>query len=115
MSGARRGPEGGHAGSGQGGFHRWSVVDVATVLVRGARTVPHGWALVVEAEPGLDRVVGDEVVVPWEIEPEISSVDRSGGPQGDGEHDHEGAVLVGGGLEMLRVGWVGYRWGPEVD
>ena len=43
----------------QGGFHRWSVVDVATVLVRGARTVPHGWTLVVEAEQGLEGVVGD--------------------------------------------------------
>ena len=80
---------------------------VAIVLVRGARTVPHGWALVVEAEQGLEGVVGDEVVVPWEIEPEISSVDRSGGLQGDGEHDHEGAVPVGGGLERLLLGWVG--------
>ena len=62
--GARRGREGGHAGSGQGGFHRWSVVGVATVLVRGARTDPYGWALVVEAEQGLEGVVGDEVVVP---------------------------------------------------
>ena len=48
-------------------------------------------------------MVGDEVVVPWETESGISSVDRSGGPQGDGEHDHEGAVLVSGGLEMLLV------------
>ena len=106
---------GGHAGSGQGGFHKWSVVGVATVLVRGARTDPYGWALVVEAEQGLEGVVGDEVIVPWETESGISSVDRSGGPQGDGEHDHEGVVPVGGGLEMLLVGWVGYCWGPEAD
>ena len=62
--GARRELEGGHAGSGQGGFHRWSVVGVATVLVRGAQTDPHGWALVVEAGPGLEGVAGDGVVVP---------------------------------------------------
>ena len=93
--------EGGHAGSGQGGFHRWSVVGVATVRVRGARTAPYGWAVVVEAEQGLEGVVG---VVPWEIEPEISSVDRSGGPQGDVEHDHGGAGFVGGDLEMSLVG-----------
>ena len=104
MSGVKRGPEGGHAGSGQGRLHRWSVVDVATVLVRGARTVPHEWALVVEVEQGLKGVVEDEVVVPWEIEPEISSDDQSGGLQGDGEHDHEGAVPVGGGLKMWLVG-----------
>ena len=61
--GARRELEGGHAESGQGGFHRWSVVGVAIVLVRGAKTDPHGWALVVEAEQGLEGVVGDEVVV----------------------------------------------------
>ena len=77
---------------------------MATVLVRGARTVPYGWVLVAEAEQRLEEVVGDEAVVPWEIEPEISSVDRSGGLQGDGEHDHEGAVPVGGGLEMWLVG-----------
>ena len=91
-------------GSGQGGFHRWSVVGVATVLVRGAKTDPHGWALVVEAGQGLEGVAGDGVVVPWEIEPWVSSVDRSGGLQGDGEHDHEGAVPVGRGLEMWLVG-----------
>ena len=94
---------GGHAGSGQGGFHRWSVVGVATVLVRDAKTDPHGWALVVEAGQGLEGVAGDGVVVPWEIESWVSSVDRSGGPQGDGEHDHEGAGFVGGGLEMLLI------------
>ena len=59
--GARRELEGGHAGSGQGGFHRWSVVDVATVLVRGAKTDPHGWALVVEAEQRLEGVAAAEV------------------------------------------------------
>ena len=88
---------------------------MATVWVRGARTVRHGWALVVEAEQGLEGVVGDEVVVPWETESGISSVDRSGGLQGDGEHDHEGAVPVGGGLERLLVGLIGYCWGPEAD
>ena len=46
---------------------------MVTVLVRGARTDPHGWALVVEAGQGLEGVVGDEVVVPWKIEPEVSS------------------------------------------
>ena len=102
--GARRELEGGHAGSGQGGFHRWTVVGVATVLVRGARTDPHGWALVMEAELGLEGVAGDGVVVPWEIEPWVSIVDRSGGLQGDGEHDHEGAVPVDGGLERLLLG-----------
>ena len=40
--GARHELEGGHVGSGQGGFHRWSVVGVATVLVRGAKTDLHG-------------------------------------------------------------------------
>ena len=74
------------------------------MLVRGARTGPHGWALVVEAEQGLEGVAGDGDVVPWEIEPWVSSVDRSGGPQEDGEHDHGGAVLVDGGLEMLLAG-----------
>ena len=102
--GARRELEGGHAGSGQGGFHRWSVVGVATVLVRGAKTDPHGWALVVEAGQGLEGVAGDGVVVPWGIDPWVSSDDQCGGPQGDGEHEHEGAVLGGGGLEMLLVG-----------
>ena len=102
--GARRELEGGHAESGQGGFHRWSVVGVATVLVRGAKTAPHGWAVVVKAGPGLEGVAGDGVVVPWEIDPWVSSDDQCGGPQGAGEHEHEGAVLVGGGLEMLLVG-----------
>ena len=87
-----------------GGFHRWSVVGVATVLVRGAKTDPHGWALVVGAGQGFEGVAGDGVVVPWKIEPWESSVDQSGGPQGDGEHEHEVAVPVGGGLEMLLVG-----------
>ena len=95
---------GGRAGSWQGGFHRWSVVGVATVLGRGARTVPHGWALVVEAGQGLEGVVGDGVAVPWEIDPWVSSDDQCGGPQGAGEHEREGAVLVGEGLEMLLVG-----------
>ena len=58
----------------------------------------------VEAEQGHEGAVGDEVVVTWEIEPEISSVDLSGGLQGDGEHDNEGAVSVDGGLEMWLVG-----------
>ena len=77
---------------------------VALVLVRGAKTDPHGWALVVETGQGLEGLAGDGVVVPWEIEPWVSSVDRSGGPQGDGEHDHGGAGVVGGGLEMSLVG-----------
>ena len=102
--GARRELEGGHARTGQGVFHRWSVVDVAAVLVRGARTDPHGWALVVEAGQGLEGVAGDGVVVPWEIEPWVSSDDQCGGPQGGEEHEHEGAVLVDRGLEMLLVG-----------
>ena len=38
---------------------------VATVLVRGAKTDPHGWALVVEAEQGLEEVAEDGVVVPY--------------------------------------------------
>ena len=88
---------------------------MAIVLVRGARTDPHGWALVVEAEQRLERVAGDGVVVPWEVEPWVSSVDRSGGPQGDGERGHGGAGFVGGGLERLRVGWVEYCCEPEVD
>ena len=112
--GARRELEGGHAGSGQGGFRRWSVVGVATVLGRGAKIDPHGWALV-EAGQGFEGVAGDGVVVPWEIEPWVSSVDQSGGPQGDGEHEHEVVVPVGVGLEMWLVGWVGCCWGPEVD
>ena len=102
--GARRELEGGRAGSEQGGFHRWSVVGVATVLVRGAKTDPRGWALVVEAGLGLEGVAGDGVVVPWEIAPWISSDDQCGGPQGAGEHEHGGAVLVGEGLGMLLVG-----------
>ena len=44
------------------------------------------------------------VVVPWEIVPWVSIDDRCRGPQGDAEHDHGGAVLVGGGLEMLLAG-----------
>ena len=102
--GARRELEGGRAGSWQGGFHRWFVVGVATVLVRGAKTDPYGWAVVVEAGQGLEGVAGDGVVVPWEIDPWVSSDDQCGGPQGDGEHEHEGAVLVGEGREMLLVG-----------
>ena len=90
-------------GSWQGGFHRWSVVGVATVLVRGAKTDPHGWD-VVEAEQGLEGVAGGVVVVPWGIVPWVSIVDQSEGPQGDVEHVHGDAVLVGGGLEMLLVG-----------
>ena len=57
-----------------------------------------------EAEHGLEGVAEDGVVVPWEIVPWVSSVDQSEGPLGDVEHDHEGAVLVGGGLGMLLVG-----------
>ena len=79
--GARRELEGGRAGFWQGGFHRWSVVGVATVLVRGAKTAPDGWALVVEAGQGLKGVAGDGVVVPWEIDPWVSSDDQCGGPQ----------------------------------
>ena len=73
-------------------------------LVRGAKTDPHVWALVVEAGPGLEGVAGDEVVVPWEIDPWVSSDDQCGGPQGAGEHEHEGAGHVGEDLEMLLVG-----------
>ena len=102
--GARRELEGGRAGSWQGGFHRWFVVGVATVLGRGAKTDPRGWAVVVEAGQGLEGVAGDGVVVPWEIDPWVSSDDQCGGPQGAGEHEREGAVLVGEGLEMLLVG-----------
>ena len=60
--------------------------------------------MVVEAEQGLEGVFGDEVVVPWEIERGISNVDLSGGLQGGGERGREGAVPVGGGLEMWLVG-----------
>ena len=102
--GARRELEGGRAGSWRGGFHRWSVVGVATVLVRGAKIDPHEWAGVVEAEQGLEGVAGGVVVVPWEIVPWVSIVDQSEGPQGDVEHDHGGDVLVGGGLGMLLAG-----------
>ena len=102
--GARRELEVGRVGSWQGGFHRWSVVGVATVLGRGAKTDPHGWDVVVEAEQGLEGVAGGVVVVPWEIVPWVSIVDQSEGPQGDVEHDHGGAVLVGGGLGMLLAG-----------
>ena len=102
--GARLELEGGRAGSWQGGFHRWSVVGVATVLVRGAKTDPRGWALVVEAGKGLEGVAGDGVGVPWEIDLWVSSDDQCGGSQGAGEHEREGAVLVGEGLEMLLVG-----------
>ena len=90
--------------SGQRGFHRWSVVDATTVLVRGAKTDPRGWALVVEAGQGLRGVAGDGVVVPWEIDPWVSSDDQCGGPQGAGEHGREDAGHVGEGLEMLLVG-----------
>ena len=88
----------------QGGFHRWSVVDATTVLVRGAKTDPRGWALVVEAGQGFEGMVGDGVGVPWEVVPRVSSVGQCGGLQGDTTHDHGGAVLVGGGLEMLLAG-----------
>ena len=98
MVGSQARAWGGRAGSGQGGFRRWSVVGAATALVRGAKTDPHGWALVVEAGQGLEGVAGDGVVVPWEIKPWVSSVDQCGGPQGAGEHEREGAVLVGEGL-----------------
>ena len=80
------------------------MVGVATVLVRGAKTDPHGWALVGEAEQGLGEVAEGGVVVSWEIVPWVSIVDQSEGPQGDVEHDHGGAVLVGGGLGMLLAG-----------
>ena len=101
---ARHELEGSRAESWQGGFHRWSVVGVATVLGRGAKTDPRGWAVVVEAEQVLEGVAGGVVVVPWEIVPWVSIVDQSEGPQGDVEHDHGGAVLVGGGLGMLLAG-----------
>ena len=69
----------------------------------------------VDAGRGFEGVVGDGVVVPWEIELWESSVGQSGGPQGDGEHEHEVVVPVGGDLGMLLVGWDDYCWGPEVD
>ena len=102
--GARLELEGGRVWSWQRGFHRWSVADVAAVLGRGAKTDLHGGDVVGEAELGLEGVAGGVVVVPWEIVPWVSIVDRCGGPQGDTEHDHGGAVLVGGGLEMLLAG-----------
>ena len=102
--GARRELEGGRAGSWQGGFHRWSVVDVATVLGRGAKTDPHGWDVVVEAEQGLEGVAGGVVVVPWEIVPRVSIVDQSEGPRGAGGHGHGGDELAGEGLEISLEG-----------
>ena len=69
----------------------------------------------VEAGRGFEGVVGDGVVVPWEIEPWESSVDQSGGPQGDGEHEHGVVVPVGGDLGMLLGGWDEYCWGPKID
>ena len=77
---------------------------VTTVLVRGAKPGLRGWALEVEAGQGFEGVVGDGVGVSWESDPWASSVDQCGGPQGDTEHDHGGAVLVGGGLGMLLAG-----------
>ena len=56
------------------------------------------------AVQGHEGVVGDEVVVQWEIGREISSVGLSEGLQGDGEHDHEGAMPVDGALERWSVG-----------
>jgi hypothetical protein len=79
-------------------------VDVATVLGRGAKTDPHGWDVVEEAELGLEGVAVGVVVVPWEGVPWVSIVGRCGGLQGDTTHDHGGAVLVGGGLGMLLAG-----------
>ena len=102
--GARLELEGGRVWSWQGGFHRWSVADVAAVLGRGAKTDLHGGDVVGAAERGLEGVAGGVVVVPWEGVPWVSIVDRCGGPQGDTEHDHGGVVLVGGGLEMLLAG-----------
>ena len=64
LLGARRELDGGRAGAWQGGFHRWSVMGVATVLGRGTKTDPRGWAVVVEAEQGLEGVAGGVVVVP---------------------------------------------------
>ena len=77
---------------------------VTTVLARGAKTDPRGWALVVEAGQGFEGVVGDGVGVPWESGPWASSVDQCEGPQGAGEHGHEGAGHVGEGLEVSLVG-----------
>ena len=91
-------------GSGREDFIDGPFVGVAIVLGRGAKTDPRGWAVVVEAGQGLEGVAGDGVVVPWEIDPWVSSDDQCGGPQGAGEHEREGAVLVGEGLEMLLVG-----------
>ena len=58
----------------------------------------------VEAGQGLEGAAGDGVVVPWGIDPWVSSDDQCGGLQGDEEHGHGGAVLVSGGLETLLVG-----------
>ena len=60
--------------------------------------------MVVGAEQGREGVAGGGVVVPWEIVLWVSSVVQSEGPQGDVEHVHGGAVLVGGGLGMLLAG-----------
>ena len=60
--------------------------------------------MVVEAGQGFEGVAVDGVVVPWEIDPWVSSVDQCGGPQGAGEHGHEGAGHVDEGLEMSPVG-----------
>ena len=57
-----------------------------------------------EAAQGLGGVAEGGVVVPWEIVSWVSIVDQSEGPQGNVEHDHGGAVLVGGGLGMLLAG-----------
>ena len=40
---------------------------VTTVLARGAKTDPRGWALVVEAGQGFEGVVGDGFGAPWEV------------------------------------------------
>ena len=75
------------------------------MLVRGAKTDPRGWALVVvEAGQGFEGVVGDGVGVPWESDPWASSVDQCGGPQEAGGHVRAGAGRVGEGLEMSLGG-----------
>ena len=77
---------------------------MTTVLVRGAKTDPRGWALVVEAGQEFEGVAGDGFGAPWGSGPWASSVDQCEGPQGAGEHGHEGDGLVGEGLEMSPVG-----------
>ena len=104
MLGARHGHEGDCSVSGQGGFHRWSVLGAAAVRGRDSRTGLRGEAWVEGAVRELGGVAGDEVEVQWEIEREISSVGLSEGHQGGGEYGRGGAVPVDGVLGRWPVG-----------